>query len=327
MSRKKCSKCGEEKEFNLEKYCCDDCFRDYSKEYYKKRSNRIISDIPETLTCTECRMVKPITDFVNSKHGKYGKETNCKICYNLKKKISYLKKHPLKIKEEYIIPIEKKCNGCGEIKSLELFDVRNASPDKRSSHCKECCKNRAKIYIQRNKTTEKVIPETKVCYKCKIEKSKEEFYKSNSFVSGLSGICKSCSREYETNLSETLLEKRRERDRKYCEANKELVSARKKIYRQSLHGKNKYAEHKQKRKAKKKNLYHAKYDRLEIFSQFDNTCFKCGAKENLQIDHIIPIDRKGHDAEYNLCVLCKHCNSKNMHRVLHLSLLKTSLKI
>lgn len=39
-------------------------------------------------------------------------------------------------------------------------------------------------------------------------------------------------------------------------------------------------------------------------------CEKCGATENLSIDHIIPIDKGGHNGLDNLRLLCKGCNSR-----------------
>ena len=46
-----------------------------------------------------------------------------------------------------------------------------------------------------------------------------------------------------------------------------------------------------------------------------NKCFKCGSTENLEIDHIKPIDRKGRSLKdlkdlSKLRILCKSCNRK-----------------
>lgn len=39
-------------------------------------------------------------------------------------------------------------------------------------------------------------------------------------------------------------------------------------------------------------------------------CLNCGEKDNLQLDHIIPIVKGGLNKESNIQVLCKSCNSK-----------------
>ena len=39
-------------------------------------------------------------------------------------------------------------------------------------------------------------------------------------------------------------------------------------------------------------------------------CQNCGAKENLQIDHILPLCRGGRHNEDNMQVLCRTCNCK-----------------
>ena len=50
--------------------------------------------------------------------------------------------------------------------------------------------------------------------------------------------------------------------------------------------------------------------RLFIFKRDGNTCLKCGMKNNLTIDHIIPISMGGKNSLFNLQTLCRSCNSK-----------------
>ena len=52
-----------------------------------------------------------------------------------------------------------------------------------------------------------------------------------------------------------------------------------------------------------------------LISRFGNGCFVCGSTENLEIDHIKPIDRKGRSLKdlkdlSKLRILCKSCNRK-----------------
>jgi len=44
-------------------------------------------------------------------------------------------------------------------------------------------------------------------------------------------------------------------------------------------------------------------------------CQRCGATENLSLDHIIPFSFGGPDTEENLRVLCRSCNSARGNRV------------
>ena len=49
--------------------------------------------------------------------------------------------------------------------------------------------------------------------------------------------------------------------------------------------------------------------RDRIMDKYDWTCQKCGATENLSIDHIIPVAKGGGNEDSNLQVLCRSCNS------------------
>ena len=46
-----------------------------------------------------------------------------------------------------------------------------------------------------------------------------------------------------------------------------------------------------------------------IFKRDNYECLRCLSKDNLTIDHIIPINRKGENILSNLQTLCKSCNS------------------
>jgi CRISPR/Cas system Type II protein with McrA/HNH and RuvC-like nuclease domain len=50
--------------------------------------------------------------------------------------------------------------------------------------------------------------------------------------------------------------------------------------------------------------------RLRIYARDGYSCLKCGAKEDLTIDHIVPISRGGSDDFQNLQTLCFSCNQK-----------------
>lgn len=94
--------------------------------------------------------------------------------------------------------------------------------------------------------------ETKVCGKCKIEKSVDCFYKKKSAKDGHRGYCKECEKiirdlyykEHILNNSE-VIEKRKIHNKKYRENNKEKESKRRKEWYNSPEGiayKKKYKE-------------------------------------------------------------------------------------
>ena len=48
--------------------------------------------------------------------------------------------------------------------------------------------------------------------------------------------------------------------------------------------------------------------RFEIFERDGYCCKKCGSRDNLEIDHIIPISKGGKSTYDNLQTLCHNCN-------------------
>lgn len=50
--------------------------------------------------------------------------------------------------------------------------------------------------------------------------------------------------------------------------------------------------------------------RQRIWARDSYTCFYCGSKENLTVDHVIPSSRGGLDDDNNLVTACRTCNAK-----------------
>lgn len=49
--------------------------------------------------------------------------------------------------------------------------------------------------------------------------------------------------------------------------------------------------------------------RNEVFSRYGSACLKCGANDNIALDHIKPVSKGGLDTIENLQPLCQSCNS------------------
>lgn len=94
---------------------------------------------------------------------------------------------------------------------------------------------------------------------------------------------------------------------------------RAKKYAQSPDGKLTIKRHYFKRRANKKQAHSLPFTKEEIetlFQKFDNSCAYCGSKENLSIDHVIPLSRGGCDVLGNFLPSCKPCNSsKFVHNI------------
>lgn len=70
-----------------------------------------------------------------------------------------------------------------------------------------------------------------------------------------------------------------------------------------------------KKRRMKACLYTSRSDiRKKVFVRDGKFCKHCESKENLSMDHIIPVSKGGENSLENLQVLCKSCNSRKGNR-------------
>ncbi len=48
--------------------------------------------------------------------------------------------------------------------------------------------------------------------------------------------------------------------------------------------------------------------RVEVWRRDDGKCARCGSRENLEYDHIVPLSRGGSNTARNIELLCEQCN-------------------
>lgn len=192
----------------------------------------------------------------------------------------------------------------------------------------------------------------KICTKCKLLKSHEEFHKQNNTKTGYYSSCKSCcrelkvklyaknaekekskSREYRKTHVKEIKEKAHERYSKYWEKNKEEI---KKKHRAKYHS-NKEAYNKQcseyrKRTKDKQNAKTRRYQASVIqrlpkcanlgkIEQFYTEAHRLTRETGIQheVDHIIPLRGKlvsGFHVEWNLQILTKSDNSSKGNKII-----------
>ena len=67
--------------------------------------------------------------------------------------------------------------------------------------------------------------------------------------------------------------------------------------------------------------YRDEYNKLRskikkaVFARDQHKCRKCGATDNLEIDHIVPLVRGGSNDLNNIQILCMHCNRTKSDRL------------
>ena len=177
---------------------------------------------------------------------------------------------------------------------------------------------------------------TKVCTKCKVEKSVEEFSKANREKDGLQPQCKECIKAYyqansekisvnqkayyQANAEKILVnhkayreanaEKYAEYHKAYREANRDKISVNHKAYQQTPIGKavQKNASHKRRSITRQGDVTTQQLLELQNNAK---TCYWCGVSlksKEVHIDHYVPLSKGGEHTLSNLAVSCAKCN-------------------
>ena len=55
--------------------------------------------------------------------------------------------------------------------------------------------------------------------------------------------------------------------------------------------------------------------KLVVWARDGGACVRCGAKQNLHFDHIIPVSMGGGNTEANIQILCQTCNLKKSNKI------------
>jgi len=265
---KTCCKCKVEKpleEFHKAKsrkdghgsYC-----RQCTSKYDEERRKGVIPQYNTTKICTKCGIEKSGQEFYKETTRKDGLGSQCKLCVSKhckkKRELAGLTKKILK--EELKERNGKICCKCGLEKPLVQFSKNKNTKDGYQHICKHCRRKydqekRDLVRLEKKLKEESKDPTKKICTKCRIEKSIEEFYKSTKSKDGLCFRCKECVRNYAQENRDRLIANKRMRYQKNKEHfrakdreqnAKEKSKIRKKKYDQ---------EHKEQRSKRKAERY------------------------------------------------------------------------
>lgn len=56
--------------------------------------------------------------------------------------------------------------------------------------------------------------------------------------------------------------------------------------------------------------------RRNVYGRDKNKCLRCGSKNDLSIDHVVPVSKGGVKAKFNLQTLCRDCNNWKGDRII-----------
>lgn len=165
----------------------------------------------------------------------------------------------------------------------------------------------------------------KICTKCKQEKEFNEFTKDKSRKDGLNPWCGVCTKANNKRVYHQNIEYYRQKHLEYNKKHPEAMAANSKKYRQNntekLRIRNRLARQKEdpeqararwnRRAARKAGALgsHTKEEWSVLCQKYDFKCLRCGTKEKLTRDHIIPLVLGGTDYIDNIQPLCHSCNA------------------
>jgi 5-methylcytosine-specific restriction endonuclease McrA len=172
----------------------------------------------------------------------------------------------------------KTCSDCQESKSIDSFGKRSRNKDGLHEKCKECAKS---YYDQ---TRERINANNRIRYEANKYSINE--YQRTYYVKNKAKINAKNRSYYARNIDKEI-----ERREKYYQTHKEQ-------------SKNKY--HVRRARLLNNGIYLVK--EKEIKRLTESNCFYCGAKDSIQIDHIVPISRGGSHSIGNLIPACAKCN-------------------
>ncbi len=55
--------------------------------------------------------------------------------------------------------------------------------------------------------------------------------------------------------------------------------------------------------------------RIQVWRRDDGKCARCGSRENLEYDHIVPISKGGSNTTRNIELLCEKCNRSKSNNI------------
>ncbi|GAA4829067.1 hypothetical protein GCM10023310_02530 [Paenibacillus vulneris] len=221
---KQCARCKKIKhrsEFFKDKYTkdglrssCHDCGKLLSLEYdlaikAKREANPELYQVPKK-KCPYCKELKHRSEFSKHSFKLDGLQTYCKFCR---------KELDKKRREQFVekVIVEKRCKKCRETKKTIEFTKSVSSKDGFSNTCRACLsiqyRNRKREkqikerieainYVEIEKAIPKEIDlnQTKICSRCRLEKTLREFNYSYT-VKRFRSECKQCGKEIRHNYT------------------------------------------------------------------------------------------------------------------------------
>ncbi len=156
-----------------------------------------------------------------------------------------------------------------------------------------------------------MIPQTKCCRKCLVEKPSAEFNKGKQNVDGLASYCRDCSSAASKDWYRANYEYVTKKNRDFYVNNREEILVGMRIY--ARNNPDKIAAQGARRRLREQTAPGGPFspyrpDYQERVATYDGLCAYCQAVEYTEFDHAIPLSRGGTNHMYNVFPVCVPCN-------------------
>lgn len=127
-------------------------------------------------------------------------------------------------------------------------------------------------------------------------------------------VCIKCTKSYQRYYQQGHRDEFADYQRKYRQKHKDEIAVRNHKYYQE--NREKFREKNRRYYARKLNATIKDVDEQAVCELYNNTCFYCGSKESLELDHVVPLNGGGAHCEDNLVIACRSCNASKSDKPL-----------
>ena len=153
----------------------------------------------------------------------------------------------------------------------------------------------------------------RACRTCKQIKPTNDYYKSKERKDGLRVNCKSCCKIILQAIPKNK-QARSANSKRWADKNREITRQQSRDYRQNNPDKVLNAIHK--RNALKRGNGVFQLTAKDLSKLRTGICYYCKSKENITIDHVVPISKGGRHSIGNLISACLSCNVSKGNKLL-----------
>ena len=193
----------------------------------------------------------------------------------------------------------KRCHACRQYQALDGFYRNRRHADGLMHTCKTC-------------------QAVKACTTCHRVKPLDAFYAQGTTPDGRQRRCKTCTQQRQKAFRAAHPEHVQEQDARFRHAYADKIPARRARWRQAHPGKSQ--EYEATRRARKRRAGKIEpIDRDYIYKRDQGTCSLCGRKvrkQDMSIDHIVPLSLGGAHCLTNVTLVHLQCNTRKRTRAL-----------